>query len=147
MILPHCVSYPIHYIHQTFCSIILQPHPILSYPIPVFIPLSYTTVYPIPSMITSIISSDFFHYPLSYPTVYNSQRFVFTRLNLSLSSIWCLCRRQDNTSNMTKALAATAFPKWRGEVDPETTLWLLWKIVVSVDILLPPLFGYPEIAS
>ena len=30
-------------------------------------------------------------------------------------------------ANMTKALSATAFPKWRGEVDPETTLRLLLK--------------------
>lgn len=29
---------------------------------------------------------------------------------------------QDNTANMTKALTATAFPKWRGEVDPSTNL-------------------------
>lgn len=27
---------------------------------------------------------------------------------------------EDSTANMTKALSATAFPKWKGEVDPET---------------------------
>lgn len=27
---------------------------------------------------------------------------------------------QDNTTNMAKALSATSFPEWRGEVDADT---------------------------